>query len=169
MITAFGGRCVTSVTTEKVIKHKVGLLNLARELGNVSKACKMMELSRDTFYRYQAALDTGGVEALFESVADDVSPILKTGWMMPLRRRWSNMLWHFRPMDSTVPATSCACAGSLSPAAGYAASGYATTWPILNIDSAPWKPRSPATALSSPTHRSRRWRKNNAMTRPAVL
>ena len=38
-------------TTEKVIKPKVGLLNLAEELGNVSKACKMMGLSRDTFYR----------------------------------------------------------------------------------------------------------------------
>ncbi len=36
-------------TTEKVIKHKVGLLNLARALGNVSKARKMMGLSRDTF------------------------------------------------------------------------------------------------------------------------
>ncbi len=42
-------------TNEKVIKHKVGLLNLAEELGNVSKACKMMGLSRDTFYRYKAA------------------------------------------------------------------------------------------------------------------
>ena len=52
-------------TNEKVIKHKVGLLNLAEEFGNVSKACKMMGLSRDTFYRYKAAADEGGVEALF--------------------------------------------------------------------------------------------------------
>jgi molybdenum-dependent DNA-binding transcriptional regulator ModE len=37
-------------TNEKIIKHKVGLLNLAEELGNVSKACKVMGLSRDTFY-----------------------------------------------------------------------------------------------------------------------
>ena len=50
----------------KVIKHKVGLLNLAEELGNVSKACKVMGLSRDTFYRYQSAVDEGGVEALFD-------------------------------------------------------------------------------------------------------
>ena len=50
----------------KVIKHKVGLLNLAEELGNVSKACKVMGLSRDTFYRYQTAVDEGGVEALFD-------------------------------------------------------------------------------------------------------
>ena len=53
-------------TNEKVIKHKVGLLNLAEELGNVSKACKMMGLSRDTFYRYKAAADDGGVDALFD-------------------------------------------------------------------------------------------------------
>jgi len=32
-------------------------LNLAEELGNVSKACKVMGLSRDTFYRYKAAME----------------------------------------------------------------------------------------------------------------
>jgi hypothetical protein len=53
-------------TNQKVIKHKVGLLNLAEELGNVSKACKMMGLSRDTFYRYKTAVDAGGVETLFD-------------------------------------------------------------------------------------------------------
>jgi transposase InsO family protein len=50
----------------KLIKHKVGLLNLAEELQNVSKACKTMGFSRDTFYRYQAAVEQGGVEALFD-------------------------------------------------------------------------------------------------------
>ena len=53
-------------TNEKIIKHKVGLLNLAEEPGNVSKACQMMGMSRDTFYRYKSALGDGGVEALFE-------------------------------------------------------------------------------------------------------
>lgn len=53
-------------TNEKIIKHKVGLLNLAEELGNVSRACKVMGLSRDTFYRYKAAVDEGGIEALIE-------------------------------------------------------------------------------------------------------
>lgn len=38
-------------TNSKVIKNKVGLLNLAQELGNISKACKVMGYSRDTFYR----------------------------------------------------------------------------------------------------------------------
>ena len=52
--------------TVKIIKHKVGLLNLAEELGNVSKACKVMGLSRDTFYRYKSAMDAGGIDALFD-------------------------------------------------------------------------------------------------------
>ena len=50
----------------RIIRNKLGLLNLAQELGNVSKACKIMGLSRDTFYRYQNALEEGGVEALVE-------------------------------------------------------------------------------------------------------
>lgn len=54
-------------TNDKIVKHKVGLLNLADELGNISKACKMMGVSRDTFYRYKEAVDDGGVEALLDS------------------------------------------------------------------------------------------------------
>jgi len=53
-------------SNQKIIKHKVGLLNLAEELGNVSQACKVMGLSRDTFYRYKAAVDEGGVDALLD-------------------------------------------------------------------------------------------------------
>ena len=51
-------------SNQKIIRHKVGLLNLAEELGNVSKACQMMGLSRDTFYRYRDAVEEGGGAAL---------------------------------------------------------------------------------------------------------
>lgn len=53
-------------STEKVIKNKVGLLNLAEELGNISKACKIMDYSRENFYRDQEAVAEGGVEALLD-------------------------------------------------------------------------------------------------------
>lgn len=53
-------------SNKKIIKHKVGLLNLAEELSNVSKACQIMGVSRDTFYRYKAAVADNGIEALFE-------------------------------------------------------------------------------------------------------
>lgn len=51
---------------ERIVKHKIGLLNLAEELSNVSRACKIMGLSRDTFYRYKAAVAEGGIEALID-------------------------------------------------------------------------------------------------------
>jgi transposase InsO family protein len=53
-------------TSDRIIKNKVGLLNLAEELKNISKACKTMGLSRETFYRYKRAVEDGGVAALVE-------------------------------------------------------------------------------------------------------
>ena len=55
-----------NVLNQPIVKHKLGLLNLAEELGNVSQACKIMGVSRDTFYRYQEAKANGGVEALLQ-------------------------------------------------------------------------------------------------------
>jgi ACT domain-containing protein len=40
-------------TDKKITKVHVGVLQHAKQLGNVSKACKIMGYSRDTFYRYK--------------------------------------------------------------------------------------------------------------------
>lgn len=47
-------------------KRKLSLLQLAEELGNVSKACQLMGYHRDSFYEIRRAFQVGGVAALVE-------------------------------------------------------------------------------------------------------
>ena len=99
-------------STQRIIPNKIGLLNLAEELGSVSKACQMMDVSCDTFYRCQSARDEGGIETPLEGLG---------------LRRYPFLFESADRMSYYKPITKRTCAGStdrsgLCPPTGHAAS-----------------------------------------------
>ena len=60
---------MTSVHAEKIARRKLSLLQLAQELGNVSKACWIVGYSRQQFYEIRRSFQLHGADGLDRSAA----------------------------------------------------------------------------------------------------
>ncbi|STM20103.1 DNA-binding transcriptional regulator [Escherichia coli] len=114
-------------TANPVIKHKAGLLNLAEELSNVSKACKIMGVSRETFYRYRELAAEGGVDAQINRSRR--APNLKNRTDEATEQAVVDYTVAFPTHVSTGPATSCVNRGFF-----ISDSGVRSVWLLHNLE-----------------------------------
>ena len=61
-------------TSHKVARRKLSLLELAHELGNVSKACRIMGYSRQQFYEIRRNFQTYGADGLIDRLPGAKGP-----------------------------------------------------------------------------------------------
>ncbi len=86
-------------TEKKVARRKLTLLELAGQLGNVSKACRIVGYSRQQFYEIRRNFQTYGADGLLDRIAGPATRT-PTGSARTSRRPSSTVAW---PILVTAP------------------------------------------------------------------
>ena len=114
-------------TKDKATRRKLSLLELAQEMSNVSRACRIMGYSRQQFYEIRRNYQTYGAEGLIDRLPGARGP--HPNRVCPRRSRPPSS-----PIPSIVPATapcgsprSCPSRACRSPPEGSAACGPVTS------------------------------------------
>jgi hypothetical protein len=67
-------REIDTTTNEKIARRKLSLLQLAQDLANVSRACKVMGYSRQQFYEIRRNFQTYGADGLIDRLPGAKGP-----------------------------------------------------------------------------------------------
>ena len=65
---------MTTLQAEQIARRKLSLLQLAQELGNVSRACPMVGYSRQQFYEIRRNFQVHGAEGLLDRLPGGKGP-----------------------------------------------------------------------------------------------